>query len=764
MNLLIVDEHPTSLKQLRAQLEAEGHAIFEAHDGIDALALLERQPVDVVISDILMPRMDGYRLCHEIRQHARLRDLPIIIYTSAGTSSSNEHLALGVSADKCLKKPSSVETFVAALHEVIALRAAPRAEAREEAEKLKEHRAQLVHKPEERNTELQAQIEALRLQSAALTAAANAILIANRDGTIVWVNPAFTTLTGYTLTESVGKNSRDLVKSGRQKRAVYEEMWATILAGRVWHGQLVNRRKDGSLYPEEQTITPMRDARGEITHFITIKQDLSERRHAEEALHASERKFQSVFEQAAVGVIIAGSDRDHFVNVNRRFCEMVGYSAGELLQLGSRDITHPDDIAADTDQLEQINFGIVREFFLEKRYRRKDGSLVWAKTFVAPLDPAEAKPTLWIGVIVDITERKRAEEALRQSEEHYRSLFDNMLNGFAYCRMIFADGRPRDFTYLEVNGAFETLTGLKEVVGKNVSAVIPGICETDPQLLEIYGRVALTGVPEQFERYVRALGMWFAISVYSPQREHFVAVFDVITERKQAEAALRAAKQQLHALVGRLHAAREEEAKRIARELHDDLGQQLTSLNMELSDLEMKLPGAAPAQRSQIARMHLIVDHTIQVVQKIAGELRLAQLDVLGLTAAIDWQLKEFSQRSAIPSRITRLDEVANLSEAQGTAVFRILQEALTNIVRHAGATAVEVGLQAEPDQLTLKVHDNGRGISAAEMNAPQAIGLLGMRERAQTVGGDVTITGGAGAGTTVLVRIPLHRTGAIPA
>ena len=330
--------------------------------------------------------------------------------------------------------------------------------------------------------------------------------------------------------------------------------------------------------------------------------------------------------------------------------------------------------------------------------------------------------------------------------------------------MIFADGRPQDFTYLEVNRAFEALTGLKDVMGKNVSAVIPGIREADAQWLKTYGRVALTGVPERFERYIEALDMWFSISVYSPKKEHFVAVFDVITERKQAAAELRAAEQRLHGLVGRLHTVREEEAKRIARELHDDLGQHLTALNMELDGLEMKLPDATPNQRNQIARMHTVVDHTIEVVQKISGELRLGQLDVFGLTAAIDWQLKEFSRRSAIPCRIMRLDEIANLSDAQNTVIFRILQEALTNIVRHAGATVVEVSLQAEPDHLTLRVRDNGRGITAAELNAAKAIGLLGMRERAQLVGGDVTITGGAGVGTTVLVRIPLNRTGAIPA
>jgi PAS domain S-box-containing protein len=139
----------------------------------------------------------------------------------------------------------------------------------------------------------------------------------------------------------------------------------------------------------------------------------------------------------------------------------------------------------------------------------------------------------------EVEERKRAEEALRESEEHYRSLFDHMLDGFAYCRMHFEQNRPADFTYLKVNESFGTLTGLKNVTGKKVSEVIPGIRESNPELFEIYGRVARTGKPERFETYLDPLKMWLSVSVYSPRKDYFVAVFDVITARKQAEQELK---------------------------------------------------------------------------------------------------------------------------------------------------------------------------------------------------------------------------------
>lgn len=135
--------------------------------------------------------------------------------------------------------------------------------------------------------------------------------------------------------------------------------------------------------------------------------------------------------------------------------------------------------------------------------------------------------------------RTESEERIKKSEELYRRLFENMLNGFAYCKILIEEGNPKDFIYLNVNNAFESLTGLKDVIGKKVSEVIPGIHESDPELLERYARVSQTLIPETFEIYLEALNMWFSISVYSPQQGYFVAIFDVITDRKNAERELR---------------------------------------------------------------------------------------------------------------------------------------------------------------------------------------------------------------------------------
>ena len=183
----------------------------------------------------------------------------------------------------------------------------------------------------------------------------------------------------------------------------------------------------------------------------------------------------------------------------------------------------------------------------------------------------------------EFTEEKHAIRSLRESEARYRSLFANMLNGLAYCRMIFVGEQPDDFIYLEVNEAFEKLTGLKEVTGKKVSEIIPGIQQSDPELFKIYGRVAITGIPETFETHVLAMDMWFAVSVYCPQKGYFVAVFDVINERKRSEAALKAYSEKLEGMVEeRTHELREAQEKLVRHEKLAMLGQLAGSVSHEL--------------------------------------------------------------------------------------------------------------------------------------------------------------------------------------
>jgi len=208
-------------------------------------------------------------------------------------------------------------------------------------------------------------------------------------------------------------------------------------------------------------------------------------------------------------------------------------------------------------------------------------------------------------------------------------------------------------------------------------------------------------------------------------------------------------------------AAREEERARIARELHDELGSTLTIVRWDIAALDKEVtaawPQTSPAAHQRLSETARLVDSTIETVRRIAAELRPAILDDFGLIAALEWQVQQFIRATGITCRLHVLldDEDQDLTGERGTALFRIVQEALTNVSRHARATLVNIVLERREEDLALEVRDNGVGIDAVAR--PDALGLLGMRERAALVNGRVEISGRPGKGTVLIVRIPLR-------
>jgi diguanylate cyclase (GGDEF)-like protein/PAS domain S-box-containing protein len=260
-------------------------------------------------------------------------------------------------------------------------------------------------------------------------------------------------------------------------------------------------------------------------------------KRAMQAFKQAELANQSrlLFENSPTGMIAIDANNGRIVQSNLNAQEMWGYTAEEIQTKTVTDLTYPDDREESLQRNDLLTKGLANHIRFEKRYLKKNGSLFWAESYVSTLKNADGRVIRFIGSSVDLTERKRAEESKRETEERYRSLFENMLEGYAHCKMIYKGDIPQDFIYLDTNSKFEELTGLKDVVGKKVSAVIPGIRESNPDLLEVYGRVAKSGKPEKMESYVRGIGIWFSIAVYSTRYEHFVAIFDNITERKLAE-------------------------------------------------------------------------------------------------------------------------------------------------------------------------------------------------------------------------------------
>ena len=502
----------------------------------------------------------------------------------------------------------------------------------------------------------------------------------------------------------------------------------------------------------------------------------------------------------------------------------------------------------------------------------------------------------------DVTESKRADGALRRSEEQYRSLFDNMINGFSYHQIVLnEEGKPIDYVFLEVNEAFERLTGLRreDIIGKRVTEVLPGIEKDPADWIGTYGKVALKGRAVRFDRYADALGKWYSVSAYSPARGQFAAVFEDISVRKFAEQALQESERKFFLLFqkagfgaalatfpdgvfidineavermfgysrqevigktsldldlypdpglrsriiaqlteqgmvrdvevilrtksreersflmnmirlelgGRQHyivtlvditerklaedarkslneeleqrvavrtaelrnlqahieAVREGERAHIAREVHDQLGQVMTALKMDIAWLQRNYPSADAAVRERSEEMRELIDGAISSVKRITSELRPSVLDDFGLQAVVEWAAQEFGKRSGVICRVSSHPLSFTMDRTRATVMYRVLQESLTNIARHAGARDVTITMNLEDERFHMTIEDNGKGIPPEKIDDPASYGLMSMRERLRHLGGTLTICGRSGGGTTITASIPLSGAG-VPA
>lgn len=241
-----------------------------------------------------------------------------------------------------------------------------------------------------------------------------------------------------------------------------------------------------------------------------------------------------------------------------------------------------------------------------------------------------------------------------------------------------------------------------------------------------------------------------------------------VTERKLAELQLQDSREQLRALAARLQSVREEERKGLSRDIHDELGQVLTGLKMELAWMRARLSGSEPVPREalleKIALLGSLIDTSAGSIRRLCAELRPGILDDLGLAAAIEWQAHEFSRRTGIKCRVSSQPKDLCLDPEASTAVFRIFQEILTNVARHARASRVTAHLTQDESAFALEAKDDGCGIPPERLSGVNSLGLLGMRERAAALGGRIEFRGRKGGGTTVTLSVPCVPAGAAPA
>jgi len=477
-----------------------------------------------------------------------------------------------------------------------------------------------------------------------------------------------------------------------------------------------------------------------------MKQEIAERKRVEEALRESELKFRRVTEAAFEGVAVTVGGG--LIDVSEKLAKLFGYQRSELIGKPIAELV-AENVRDDT--MARILSGYSLPY--ESICLRNDGTILPVE--VCGKNYSSKGRVLCVTAIRDITKRKLAEKVLQESEEKYKTLTENSLTGI----FIHQNGR-----FVFVNERFATMHGYtpEELLGKDhLSLVYP----YERKTLKAFALKRLEGkpVPQQYEvRRITRDGriMWCemmaTIMQYRGKPAIMGNVID-ITERKLVEEAIKKSEEQLRNLTTYLQKVGEIERMSIAREIHDELGEGLTVLKLDLSWLRKRLPDDQLSLREKADAMSQLIDKTIHTVKKISTNLRPGLLDDLGLAAAIEWQAEDFQKRTGIKCKVT-IDPVdINFDRDRNTAVFRIFQETLTNVARHARATQVNVSLRQRDGQIELNVRDNGRGITEEELTNTKSFGLIGIRERVKIFGGNSIMKGIPGKGTTLTVRIPVR-------
>ena len=594
--------------------------------------------------------------------------------------------------------------------------------------------------------------------------------ITDLDGRLLQVNSAFCSLTGYTESELLtAVDYKTLVHP--PDLAFDQEDTRALIAGEVPAFTIEQRyvKRDGSIVWVQNAVSLISDEAGETSHpkIARVTQDISARRDAEASLreiearneatksarYEAERQYQEIFENAGEG-IFRSTPEGYYLTANPALARMHGFDSPAELICSRRDISR--ELYVEPTQRDEFKRlleerGEVRGF--EHQTFRKDGSKIWISVNAHAIRNVVGDILYYEGTAQDITERKRAEQALRESEERYRELFENSKDAFYVHDM--------KGVYVSVNRAAEKLSGYRrhEIIGKHFSQFMT------PE----YARQ----VQRQLQKKLDSAGeTTYEIEMITKKGKHVPVEISSrlileqglpagvqgcvrdISERKKAQEAARNYSR-------RLIDAQESERRRISRELHDQVGQILTAVKMNLHALRQTC--AQPETLSSIDDNLRVIDEAVDQVRDLSVDLRPLLLDDFGLVVALRWYLERQTKNIGIPAKFISgsLDEYDRFSSELETACFRIVQEGVTNIVRHARASRISIRLERVVSDLLLLITDDGAGFDARLLRSGTAgiatLGLRGMEERAQAAGGTITIDSAPALGTEICVRLPIQ-------
>lgn len=574
--------------------------------------------------------------------------------------------------------------------------------------------------------------------------ASDGIVITNLDGEIIEVNNSIKEMIGYTDEEMTGHHLTEFLPE--EDNETIPLRIKELLQGNslLYERRLV--KKDGTILDVEV------NSRMASTHtLIGFIRDITERKKAALELKNSKERFELIA-QATSDVIW---DHDFNSNVtwgNKNLYGLYGMSPG------SSDITfemfinqiHPEDSEGIRLRLSNaIENGItnVTEKF---RFRRADGTYrIFKDSSFIKFDD-DGKPIRMLGAMMDITEREAAQKALLESEEKFRTIVEQASDG-----IFIAD---KDTRFEDVNTSGCQLTGysLEELKQMKIIDLIPlEDLEAMPmQVTKLKVGESITNERRLKRKDFTNINVEISTKVLPDGRYQCIA--RDISERYKAKEMLQKSYEDIRQLASNLQTIREDERTSIAREIHDELGQQLTGLKMDLHWLSHKIISNDEQVRSKMQESIKLIDATIASVRKISTDLRPSILDDLGLIAALEWQGDEFEKRSGIAVEFINNAGEPKVKSEVATAIFRIYQELLTNIARHANASRVKAELTVDKNQLHFQLSDNGVGFDLEFIKNKKTLGLLGIKERSLILGGTCEFESTPGKGSVTSISIPI--------
>lgn len=544
--------------------------------------------------------------------------------------------------------------------------------------------------------------------------------------------------------------------------------------------------------------------RGAVGAFI----DISERKRAEELLQArtreleylvkareeSEQRFRGTFENAAVGISLVGLD-GRWLRVNQKLCDIVGYSPDALLRLTFQEITHPDDLEKDLELAMSVISGKISTYTMEKRYVRKDGAIVWVELTVSALRDARGEPLHFISIIQDISARKAAEEALREQRARAEFVSDASDVGFWFCDLPFDkliwDKRVKTHFWLPHDAEVTIDTFYDRLHPEDRERTRQAIAKSidNHTQYDIEYRT-MSEVGEY--KWIRAVGRTFYDQWDVPKR--FDGITVDITERRKLDDTIRASETKYRELADSLERkvqartielqainaeavrmsqgfrelsrhvlrVRDEERRKLARELHDSAGQLLTALDLELSSLELESHRGVAAMSKQLGASKDLVQQLQREIRTTSYLLHPPLLDEAGLVSALGWYVQGLNQRSGLQTELEIAQDFGRIPRDLELVVFRLVQESLTNIHRHSGSKTAFIRVTRDDGTISIDIRDEGRGIPADKLREIQiggsGVGVQGMRERLRQYEGKLLIESNE-TGTRVFAAIPIPRT-----